>query len=85
MPPEGSEKPRDPRAISYKGDQRNAATIYISYKFANSVGHLRPFLNHIKAQERKRMKDMEKEEAPTPRTPASRVKAEPKASLRGRR
>lgn len=40
-----------------------------------------PFLQHIKSQERKRMKDMEKEE--NPRTPApARVKVEPKASSR---
>jgi hypothetical protein len=44
---------------------------------------LRPFLQHIKNAERKRMREMEKEEAP--RTPAPRVKQEPKAAPRSRR
>ena len=43
---------------------------------------LRPFLNHIKAMERKRQKDLEKENAPN--TPAPKVKSEPKSSRRSK-
>ena len=43
---------------------------------------LRPFLNHIKAMERKRQKDLEKENAP--HTPAPKVKTEPKSARRSK-
>ena len=84
LPPEGSEKPRDPRAIFFKVFKGMLQVINLTnLLFQLPTGQLRPFLNHIKAQERKRVKDMEKDE--NPRTPATRVKAEPKASSRGRR
>ena len=62
---------------------RNQSGCFLKVQLSSDY-HLRPFLQHIKNLERKRQRDMEKEEAP--RTPApTRVKTEPKAAPRSRR
>jgi len=45
------------------------------------IAQPRPFINHIKAAEKKRARDAEKTE---PNTPAPKVKTEPKGGRRAR-